>query len=206
MIHNWGEGLSVRPRSVALVEDSGIFISNYIAMRPVSSLQMYPVTYLKGKDALVRYHNILVSPPGSMLDVGSSIILESSGSRGEIISRAISLGGKIWARGNLFGKAEGSKAHLECRGLILQKEGMIHMIHAVPELEGHVPGVDLSHEAAVGKIAQEEIYYLMARGLRENEAVAAIVRGFLNVDIKGLPSVVQNEVNKIIKESEKSLF
>ncbi len=203
MIHNWAEDMEVRPRSAALVENSGVFISNYISMKKIRSLQMYPITYLRGKDALVRYYNILVSPKGANLDIGSCVYLEAPGSRAEVQSRAISTGGQICARGRLVGKEENIKAHLECRGLLLEKEGMIQ---AVPELEAHLPGVDLSHEAAVGKIAQEEIHYLMARGLPEAEAIAAIVRGFLNVDIVGLPRELQSELNRVVEESEKTLL
>lgn len=203
MIHNWAEDMEVRPRSAAVVENSGVFISNYISMKKIRSLQMYPTTYLRGKDALARYYNILVSKGGSNLDIGSRVFLEAPGSRAEIISRAISAGGKIWARGHLVGKVAEIKAHLECRGLILEEDGMIQ---AVPELEGYVPGVDLSHEAAVGKIAQEEINYLMARGLPESEAIAAIVRGFLTVDMVGLPEELQRELNRVIEESEKTLL
>lgn len=203
MIHNWAEEMDVRPRSATAVGPSGIFISNYISLKPIRSLQMYPVTYLQGKDALARYHNILVAKHGSDLDVGSTVTLEEPGTRAEVVSRAISAGGKIWARGRLIGKAEDIKAHLECRGLILEEGGMIQ---AIPELEGYLPGIDLSHEAAVGKIAQEEINYLMARGLPESEAIAAIVRGFLTVDISGLPGELQTEVNRVVEESEKTLL
>jgi len=203
MIHNWAEDMDVRPRSSAVVDASGIFISNYISMKPIRSLQMYPATYLQGKDALVRYYNILVATRNSDLDVGSRVLLEAPGSRAEVVSRAISAGGNIRARGRLVGKARDIKAHLECRGLILEEGGIIE---AIPELEGHLPGIDLSHEAAVGKIAQEEINYLMARGLSETEAVAAIVRGFLNVDIVGLPGELQTELNRVVEESEKSLL
>ena len=74
------------------------------------------------------------------------------------------------------------KAHLECRGLLLDDDGVIY---AVPELLGTVQGVDLSHEAAVGKIDEDEIQYLMARGVDADTATALIVRGFLDVDWKG---------------------
>jgi Fe-S cluster assembly scaffold protein SufB len=67
-----------------------------------------------------------------------------------------------------------------------------------------VDGVDLSHEAAVGKIAQEEIEYLMARGFSEEEATAMIVRGFLNVKIMGLPEELEAEVQKAIELSDQS--
>jgi hypothetical protein len=64
-----------------------------------------------------------------------------------------------------------------------------------------VEGVDMSHEAAVGKVAQEEIYYLMSRGLSESEATSTIVRGFLNVDIKGLPPELKAEIDRAVSAS-----
>ena len=82
MIHNWAEDMDVRPRSAAVVDASGILISNYISMKPIRSLQMYPATYLQGKDALVRYYNILVATHGSDLDVGSRVSLEAPGQPG----------------------------------------------------------------------------------------------------------------------------
>ncbi|MCX5998183.1 MAG: SufD family Fe-S cluster assembly protein, partial [Chloroflexi bacterium] len=72
-------------------------------------------------------------------------------------------------------------------------------IQAIPELEGHADGVEMSHEAAVGKIAQEEINYLMSRGLSEDEAASTIVRGFLSVDIEGLPAQLKAEIDRTIE-------
>ena len=202
MIHNWAEEMHIRPRSAALVEEGGLFLSNYICMKPVKSLQMYPVTHLIGPDAVARFYSILVGTPGSTYDVGGQVFLNHPGNRAEIVSRAISNGGHIIARGHLIGKSPDIKAHLECRGLILNGG----IIHAIPELEGHVDGVEMSHEAAVGKIAQEEIFYLMARGLTEDEATSTIVRGFLNVDIPGLPPQLKAEIDKVVEESDKDVM
>lgn len=199
MIHNWNEDFVVRPRSGIFVEEGGIFISNYICMKKTKSLQMYPTVNLRGKNSLARLNSILVAPKGSELDVGSRAILNAEGARAEIISRAITTGGKIIARGQLIGNVPHIKAHLECRGLILSDEG--EMI-AIPELYGRAKDVDMSHEAAVGKIAQAELEYLMARGLTEDEATSTIVRGFLNVDIQGLPEQLKNEIDKIVSSSD----
>jgi Fe-S cluster assembly scaffold protein SufB len=65
-----------------------------------------------------------------------------------------------------------------------------------------VQGVDLSHEAAVGKINEDEIQYLMARGVSADTATALIVRGFLDVDIEGLPAQLQAEMKKAIDLGE----
>ncbi|MGD2151112.1 MAG: SufD family Fe-S cluster assembly protein [Desulfobacterales bacterium] len=202
MIHNWAEEMIVRPRSVAQVEEGGLFINNYICMKPVRSLQMYPTTHLVGKDAVARFYSIIVGSPGSEYDLGGRIFLKHPGNRAEIVARAISNGGKIIARGHLIGEVPEIKAHLECRGLILNGG----LIHAIPELEGLVDGVEMSHEAAVGKIAQEEITYLMSRGLTEDEATSTIVRGFLSVDIPGLPPQLKAEIDRAIEESDKDMM
>jgi len=200
MIHNWAEDVAVRPRTGTIVEENGVFLSNYICMRPVKTLQMYPTAYCVGENATVRYNTILLAPEGSNMDVGSKVFLRAKGSRAESIARAITMGGAIVTRGNLIGEVPGIKAHLECRGLILSERGTIL---AIPELDGRVSGVDMSHEAAVGKIAEEEIQYLMARGLTDEEATAAIVRGFLDIEIKGLPERLRGEIKKAVELGEK---
>ncbi len=200
MIHNWAEGVAVRPRSGTIVEENGVFMSNYICMRPVKTLQMFPTTYCTGQNATVRYNTILFAPEGSNMDVGSKVFLSAKGSRAEVVARAITKGGAIVTRGSLVGEVPGIKAHLECRGLILSERGSIL---AIPELDGRVSGVDMSHEAAVGKIAEEEIQYLMARGLTGEEATAAIVRGFLDVEIKGLPEHLRGEIKKAVSMGER---
>jgi Fe-S cluster assembly scaffold protein SufB len=203
MIHNWNPEVAVRPRSAAIIEEDGLFLSNYVLMKPVHSLQMYPTARCVGENSVVRFNSILVAAPGSSLDVGSRAILDAKGARTEIISRAITTGGSIVARGYIEGNAPDVKGHLECRGLILMGEGIIH---AIPELKGTLAGIDLSHEAAVGKIAEEEVEYLMARGLTRSEATATIVRGFLRVDIEGLPPLLGAELQRAIEASEKDLM
>jgi len=202
MIHNWAEDMVVRPRSAARVEAGGLFLNNYICMKPVKSLQMAPVTHLVGDDAVARFYTIIVGSPGSEYDVGGKIFLENPGARAEIIARTISNGGNIIARGHMVGMVPNIKAHLECKGLILNGG----IIHAIPELEGHVEGIEMSHEAAVGKIAQEEITYLMSRGISEDEATSTIVRGFLNVDIPGLPPQLKAEIDRAIEASDEDMM
>jgi len=203
MIHSWNSEVAVRPRTAAIIEEDGLFLSNYVLMKPVRSLQMYPTARCVGENATVRYNSILVAGEGSSLDVGSRAILDAKGARTEIISRVITTGGDITARGYIEGNAPEVRGHLECRGLILGDKGMIH---AIPELKGTLAGIDLSHEAAVGKIAEEEVEYLMARGLTRTEATATIVRGFIRVDIDGLPPLLNAELQRAIKSSEEDLM
>ena len=203
MIHNWNPEVAVRPRTGVMIEENGLFLSNYVLTKPVRSLQMYPTARCVGENAVVRFNSILIATSGSSLDVGSRAILDAKGAKTEIISRAITTGGSIVARGYVEGNAPDVKGHLECRGLILMGEGIIH---AIPELKGTSAGIDLSHEAAVGKIAEEEVEYLMARGLTRSEATATIVRGFLRVDIEGLPPMLEAELQRAIEASEKDFM
>jgi len=203
MIHNWNAETAVRPRTGVIIEEDGLFLSNYVIMEPVHSLQTNPVARCVGDNATVRFNSILVSTPGSKMDVGSSVFLDGKGAKTEIISRAITTGGDIVARGYIEGNQPEVKGHLECRGLILAGDGIIH---AIPELKGTIAGIDLSHEAAVGKIAEEEVEYLMARGLTQTEAAATIVRGFLRVDIEGLPPMLNAELRRAVEASEKDLM
>jgi Fe-S cluster assembly scaffold protein SufB len=202
MIHNWGEDVYVRPRTGIWIEEDGVFLSNYVSLKGVKSVQTFPTATLAGPNALARFNSVIVAPEGSELDLGSRVILQAPGSRAEIISRSISAGGRVIARGHLLGLAPDIKAHLECQGLILSEKGVIH---AIPELEAHVADVDMSHEAAVGRIAKEEIEYLMARGLDEEEATSTIVRGFLNVKIDGLPEELEAELQAAVTESQKGM-
>jgi len=104
------------------------------------------------------------------------------------------LGGKVVARAHLKAEAKDVKGHLECRGLVLSEKGTIH---AIPELETDLRDVDLSHEAAIGKISKEEIEYLCSRGLSSDEAQSVIIRGFMDVDILALPDLLKEEIENL---------
>ncbi|HOD34738.1 MAG TPA: SufD family Fe-S cluster assembly protein [Syntrophales bacterium] len=203
MIHNWGERVVVRPRTAVWVEEGATYNSNFVCMKPARSIQMFPSVRLRGENAVTRLNSVLIATAGTELDIGGRVSLEAAGAKAEILTRTISKGGNVIARGILIGEKPGVKAHLECSGLMLSDEGSIR---AIPELDGRVSGVEMSHEAAVGRISQEEIEYLMARGLSEKEATALIVRGFLRVEMVGLPEPLKKEIDRLVEESEKSLL
>jgi Fe-S cluster assembly scaffold protein SufB len=195
MIHSWKEDIEVEPKSIAIVDENGIFISNYISLKPVKKIVMYPTSVLKGKNSRARFNSIIISYPDSYQDIGSRCILLNQNTSTEIISRAISYGGKVIARGHIKADSPNVKGHLECKGLIISENGTIH---AIPELETNYRDVELSHEAAIGKIKKEEIEYLASRGIPEEEAQSLIIRGFMNVEILGLPEIIENEIKKSI--------
>jgi hypothetical protein len=204
MIHGWAPNVDVRPRTGAIVEKNGTFINNYICFRPVKTIQMYPAAYCNGENARVRYHTLIYGLKDSIIDVGSKAVLNEKGARAEVTARAIGRDqSQIIARGYLVGAAAETKAHLDCRGLLLSSQARIH---SIPELEAKVEGTDLSHEAAVGKIQEEQLNYLMTRGLTEEQATALIVRGFLDPEVPGLPDQLRMEVKRIVElTTEKAL-
>jgi Fe-S cluster assembly scaffold protein SufB len=195
MIHNWAENIGVRPRTVVHVEEGGRYINNYICLKPVKSIQTYPTVILDGVGAFTRMNTIAVAHPGSVLDLGSKVIFNAEKTGAELISRTITTGGTIIARGEMIGNANGAKGHLECHGLVLSDDGTQR---AIPILEANVQDIELSHEAAVGRIARDQVEYLMARGLTEEEAVGMIVRGFLDVGIQGIPDELKADIDDTI--------
>jgi len=194
MIHSWKKDVTVKPISIAHLEDNAVFVSNYVCLRPVKEIIMYPTAVLEGNKAKAVFNSLILSHPDSLEDVGSRVILRGFDTQAEINARAVSLGGKVIARGHIKAENQNVKGHLECRGLVLSQKGHIH---AIPEMETDFRDVDLSHEAAIGKISQDEIEYLCARGFTKEQAQSIIIRGFMDVNILGLPDLLKKEIEKI---------
>ncbi len=199
MIHQWSEKTLVRPRSGAQVDDKATFISNYVCMRPVRDVQMYPAANCVGEDSRVSFNSILYGHKDSLLDIGSKAVLTGKGSKAEMVSRAITReGSKMIIRGMIEGDNSDCKGHLECRGLIMDNNSFMQ---SIPELIATKKGVEITHEAAVGKISEKEITYLMTRKLSREQAVSLIIRGFMDVSILGLPEALNKEIKAIVDSS-----
>ncbi|MBC7320279.1 SufD family Fe-S cluster assembly protein [bacterium] len=202
MIHNWAEGFHVRPRTGIIVEDNGVYINNYVLLKPVKSIQSFPTAILEGENSKAVFNSLIYGLKDSVIDIGSRIILRGKNSAGEAISRAIVADrSKIYARGTLIAQNDDSRAHLDCRGILFSDEGMMY---AIPELVADKsPKSILSHEAAIGPIAEEEIEYLMTRGLSKEEAVSLITQGFMDVKILGLPKHLEDYIRRMIELTQK---
>ncbi len=199
MVHNWAEQVEVRPRTGVKLGDNTTYLNNYILTSPVSTLQSYPTAYCDGVNSRAVFQSIQGGKKDSIIDVGSRVLLNAPGAAGEVISRAVSQDeSEIYSRGHLAGTVPDVKGHLECHGLVLSDDSMIY---AVPELEASSANLEMSHEAAVGKIDEAEINYLTSRGITEEEAASMIVRGFLSMDITGLPDELAAETQKMIDMS-----
>ena len=198
MVHSWGQQTAVRPRTSILMGKNSNYSNNYVILDRVGTVQSCPTAFLNGEGARCSFNTMCIAHENSNIDSGGNCILNAPNTGAEIISRNISYGGKMVARGKLVGNAPGAKAHLECKSIILKDGGITH---AIPELEASCSDVEMTHEAAVGKIAQDQIDYLMTRGLSQDEAVSMIVRGFLVGGIRGLPANLQSEIDAAIEKA-----
>lgn len=203
MIHNWAENFHVRPRTATVIEEDGAFVNNYVLLNPVRSIQAFPVAYLKGDRASAKFNTVVYGQKDSYIDLGSKIVLEGEDTRGEALARTIAAEESvIYARGDLIAKTRGyCLAHLDCRGIVFSNNAKIC---AIPQLvsEGALKA-ELSHEASIGPIAEEQVEYLMSRGISREDSVSAITSGFLNLDIPYIPDFLDKNIKDVIKATAK---
>jgi len=195
MIHSWTHEIHVRPRTGVIADEGGTFISHYVNLNPLSSLQMYPIVRLNGPGAKTSISSLIVGFGKSKMDVGSEIVFNAPGTKGEIISKSVSTQESvIYARGRLTANTDDVRGHLECRGLIMDPRSKVY---AIPELLGNAMDVELTHEASVGKLSADQIYYLMSKGFSNDEATSILVRGFMETKIEGIPPSLESMIESV---------
>ncbi|MEO3993088.1 MAG: SufD family Fe-S cluster assembly protein [Desulfurococcaceae archaeon TW002] len=196
MIHAWAPDMVVRPRTVVRVGEGGEYVSYYVIYSSVESLQTYPKVYL-GEGARATLNSIIVSEYKGVYDVGSAIVLEGKDSAGEILSRNLGRGSSIiYARSRIEGRVGPSRGHIECLGLIDNNNATIE---SLPEISSSSPEAILTHEAAIGKISEDLINYLLSKGFSEEEARTAIIKGFLNIEEPKLPQQIREVIKRTIE-------
>lgn len=159
----------------------------------------YPAVILKGRGAKGSVLSIAVAGKGQHQDAGAKMIHQAPETTSTIISKSISKhGGKVTYRGLAsFGRnSEGAKANIKCDTLIMDKESTSDTI---PYNEIRNDNITLEHEATVSKVSEDQLFYLMSRGLTEAEATQMIVMGFIEPFTKELPMEYAVEMNRLIK-------
>ncbi|MCS7132626.1 MAG: SufD family Fe-S cluster assembly protein [Aigarchaeota archaeon] len=196
MIHKWNPGFDVRPRTGILVEDDAALLHNYIALGYVGSFQSYPTARLLGENSKIAMNNIVYLQGSSEMDLGGEVIMEGDGGRVELLTNAVAAeDARIISRGRIVCEGEDGRGHISCRGLMLSDSAEIS---AIPCLVSRKMSSELTHEAAIGRIAEDQLFYLMARGISREEAESLIVRGFLDLSPMKLPDHLEKGVRKII--------
>ncbi|MEX2546613.1 MAG: Fe-S cluster assembly protein SufB [Chloroflexota bacterium] len=159
----------------------------------------YPSIYLRGRGASADIISVAVAGRGQHQDTGAKAIHLAPDTKSRIVSKSVSKdGGRATYRGQLkvAPGATGVVASVRCDALMLDDESRSD---TYPYIDIQETDTTMSHEATVGKISQDQIFYLMSRGLSENEAQNLIVQGFLDVFTKELPMEYAIEFNRLVK-------
>lgn len=159
----------------------------------------YPSTYLVGEGARGEVLSIAFATSGQHQDAGAKVIHAAPHTSSQIISKSISKGtGRSSYRGlvQIHEGALHARANVECDALLLDDTSKTD---TYPYIEINEKTANVGHEATVSKLNDEQIFYLMSRGLPEAEAAALIVRGFLDPVAKELPLEYAVELNRLIE-------
>ncbi len=197
-IENWSRNMYNLNTKRAVVDEGGVmeWVSGSFGSR-VSML--YPMTILRGEHSRCEFTGVTFASTGQYLDTGCKIVHAASHTSSTVHSKSISKnGGTAFYRGLLrvAPNAVGCKSTVECESLMLDNESRSDTI---PIIEINNDNVDIGHEAKIGRISDEAIFYLMSRGISKDEAKAMIVRGFVEPISKELPLEYAVELNKLIE-------
>lgn len=197
-IENWSRNMMNLNTKRALVEKNGSieWISGSFGSK-VSML--YPMSILKGEGARAEFTGITFAGKGQNLDTGTKVVHAAPYTSSTVNTKSISKsGGTAVYRGSVkvAAGAHHSKSTISCESLMLDD---ISRSDTIPVLDIGNDEVEISHEAKIGKISDEVIFYLMSRGIREEEAKAMIVRGFAEPIAKELPLEYAVEMNHLIQ-------
>ncbi len=196
-IQNWSNNVYnlVTKRAFAY-EDATVFwvdgnLGSKITMK-------YPSIYLLGERARAEILSVAFAGKGQHQDAGGKILHFAPNTTSRITSKSVSKdGGRTTYRG-LLKVADGCynvKSHVSCDALILDDKSASD---TVPYMEVNEKNVNIEHEATVGKIGEEQLFYLMSRGLSQDQAMTMIVSGFMEPFTKELPLEYAIELNRLI--------
>src|SRR5947199_6363202 len=197
-IQNWADNVYnlVTKRAVAYKEATMAWVDGNLG----SKLTMkYPSVYLRGEGAHGEILSIAFAGHGQHQDAGGKVVHGAPHTSSIITSKSISKdGGRSTYRGlvKVTNGAVGSKSKVVCDALILDEESRSD---TYPYIQVDENDVELGHEATVSKIGEEQLFYLMSRGLSEAEASAMIVSGFVEQITKELPLEDAVEMNRLIQ-------
>lgn len=197
-IENWSKNMYNLNTKRALVEDGGTmeWVSGSFGSH-VSYL--YPMTILKGDRSRMEFMGITFAGKGQNLDTGAKVVHIGKETSSFMNTRSISKDGGIstFRSSVVVNKsAENAKSAVSCQSLMLDSKSRSDTI---PVMDIRTPHADIGHEAKIGRISDEAVFYLMSRGLSEEDARAMIVSGFADNVSKELPLEYAVEMNNLIQ-------
>ena len=195
-IENWSKNMYNLNTKRAVVEEGGTieWVSGSFGSH-VSYL--YPMSILKGKGARMEFTGITFAGKGQNLDTGAKVVHSAPDTSSYINTKSISKDGGIstFRSSVVIGKnAEHSKAAVSCQSLMLDE---ISRSDTIPAMDVRTCNADVGHEAKIGRISDDAVFYLMSRGISEEDARAMIVSGFADNVSKELPLEYAVEMNNL---------
>lgn len=197
-IENWSKNMYNLNTKRAIVEEGGTieWVSGSFGSH-VSYL--YPMSILKGDDSKMEFTGITFAGEGQNLDTGAKVVHTGKRTSSYINTKSISKDGGIstFRSSVQIGKqASGSKASVSCQSLMLDD---ISRSDTIPAMDIRTRDANVGHEAKIGRISDEAVFYLMSRGISEEDARAMIVSGFADDVSKELPLEYAVEMNNLIQ-------
>jgi Fe-S cluster assembly protein SufB len=197
-VENWSKNTYNLNTKRAVVDQDGIM--EWIGGNMGSGVTMlYPCSILKGKRAKADHISIAFAGKGQNQDTGAKVIHLAPETSCTIKAKSISKDGGITTYRGLLQINKGAKdakALTICDALILDKASVSN---TTPHMEINEDRVDIAHEATTGRISEEKLFYLMSRGLSEDEAMKLVVSGFIEPIVKQLPLEYAVELNRLIE-------
>ena len=160
---------------------------------------LYPMSILKGKGAKMEFTGITFAGKGQNLDTGAKVVHSAPDTSSYINTRSISKDGGISTfRSSVVvaKEAENAKAAVSCQSLMLDS---ISRSDTIPAMDIRTRKANVGHEAQIGSISDDAVFYLMSRGMSEEDARACIVSGFADNVSKELPLEYALEMNNLIR-------
>lgn len=199
-IQNWSDNVYNLVTERGTVEENGTL--EWIDGNLGSKVNMkYPCSILKGPHAKTSVLSMAFANYGQHLDAGCKVFHNAPHTSSTLISKSVAKdGGATDYRGQVkFGRdSKGSKSHIECDTILMDDKSTSDTI---PFNEILNSDVALEHEASVSKISEEQLYYLMSRGISEEDATSMIINGFMDPITKELPMEYAVEMNQLINMS-----
>ena len=197
-IQNWSKNVYnlVTKRAMAYEDASVEWVDGNLG----SGLTMkYPAIYLVGPRAHGEVLSIAFAGAGQVLDAGAKMVHAAPDTTSTIASKSISKdGGRSSYRGliKVVRGATGVKTNVRCDALLLDG---VSRSDTYPTMEVAEPHASVTHEATVSKVAEDQLFYLMSRGLTEQEAILMVINGFIEPFVKELPMEYAVELNRLIQ-------
>lgn len=197
-IQNWSKNVYNLVTQRARVDEGGSM--EWVDCNMGSKLTMkYPSCYLMGEGARGEILSMAFAGPGQTQDAGGKIMHLAPNTSSKITSKSISKGGgRASYRGlvKVINGAANSKSNVVCDALLLDPESRSD---TYPTISIDEDDVTIGHEATVSKVGEEQLFYLMSRGLSEEEATTMVVSGFIEPLVKELPMEYAVEMNRLIQ-------